>query len=255
MKKYFFILLPAIFSITDACTQSLGTSICGTYQCKGAGYESFVFTTAGKVIIDGGLTTIARDYFQYNDTIVIYPDKDVFRFTVQKDGSLKGISNWVADSTWHKMPDDTISCEGLTGITQHRLQLMYSFEQAMLLAGSKERTAADDEKIIAVLKDGCDNGYGPACNKLGILYLFTTGIENSLQVWEKGCLNNDANCCKNIADEYKERKNLSKAKTYYDKACALGDFGACNWDFEERLQQLKKAGQKKKIPVKKKTKK
>jgi tetratricopeptide (TPR) repeat protein len=254
MKKYFFVLLLTIFSAMDACTQNLATTVCGTYRCNGAGYENFVFSTAGEVFIDGSLTDAGRDYFQYNDTLVIYPDKDVFRFIVQKDGSLKGISNWVADSTWHKITDDTIHCEGLTGVTQSRLQLMYSFEQAMLLANSKTRTEADNEKIIAMLETGCSNNYGRACNKLGILYLFAAGVEKSLQAWDKGCLNNDANCCKNIADEYKERKDLSKAKTYYEKACALGDFGACNWDFGDKLKnELKRPAKKKVTPVKKRT--
>jgi hypothetical protein len=254
MKKYFFVLLLMIFSVRDACTQALAAGICGTYRCNGAGYESFVFTTAGKVFIDGSLTAATRDYFQYDDTLVIYPDKDVFRFIIEKNGSLRGISNWVADSTWRKIADDTTHCEGLTGVTQSRLQMMYSFEQAMLLAGSKTRTDADNEKIISLLENGCSNNYGRACNKLGMLYLFSAGIEKSLQIWEKGCQNNDANCCKNIADEYKERKDLSKAKTYYEKACALGDFGACNWDFEDRLKnELKRPARKKVTPVKKKT--
>ena len=256
MRKYFLLFFVNISFFFTGWAQHLKADFCGAYECPASLYERFEFYGNGKVRIGASLDDVLRDFFQYNDTLVVYPDKSMFRFTVQSDGSLKGISNWVADSLWKKVANDTVQCGQSTLLSTDRLQQMYAYEQVMLRSARTPRTNVDNEQIMNMLDTLCSQGYGKACNSLGMLYLFTRGAEEALAVWDKGCALNDANCCKNIADEYKERKDLARAKIYYEKACGLGDFAACNWDFEERLKKMnapaRKPIKKKGVPVRKK---
>jgi TPR repeat protein len=250
MRKFFLLIILFTSIAVSGSAQHLKADFCGAYECPASLYERFEFYGNGKVSIGASLTDVLRDFFQYGDTLVVYPDKSAFRFKVQPDGSLKGISDWVTDSVWKKVKPDTIQCGPAVVPAADKLQQMYAYEKVLLLSGSTTRTEADNDQIMATLEKLCTEGYGKACNSLGMLYLFTRGSEQGLAIWEKGCALNDANCCKNIADEYKEKKNLAKAKIYYERACALGDFGACNWDFEERLKKMSAPAKK---PVKKKT--
>jgi hypothetical protein len=256
MRKHFllFTLFVSMGLFTRA--QQLKADFCGVYECPASLYERFEFFGNGKVRIGASIDDVLRDFFQYNDTLVVYPDKSMFRFIVQPDGSLKGVDDWVADSIWHRVKDDTVQCGRGAAPAPEKLQQMYMYEQVMRQSASKTRTEADNEQIMKTLETLCAQGYGKACNSLGMLYLFTRGTAEGLAVWEKGCLLDDANCCKNMADTYREKKDIAKAKMYYEKACALGDFGACSWDFEERLKKMnapaKKAVKKKTVPVRKK---
>ncbi len=251
MRKYHLFVIVSILCVSAGNAQYIRADFCGAYECPSSLYERFEFYGNGKVKISASLNDVLRDFFQYNDTLVIYPDKSMFRFIVQADGSLKGTGMWVNDSIWHRVKDDTIRCGQPAALSVERLQQMYAYEQVMLLSASKTRTEADNQQIVKTLDTLCNRGYGKACNSLGMLYIFTLGTAESRAIWEKGCVAGDANSCKNIADGYKDEKNLVKAKEYYAKACELGDFAACNWDFEERLKKLNAPPARK--PVKKKT--
>lgn len=64
-------------------------------------YSNFVFDNNGKVTIaefSGG------DFFIKNDTLIVFPDKDLFKFIIEKD-KIKGVSNWVKDGIWVRSND------------------------------------------------------------------------------------------------------------------------------------------------------
>jgi hypothetical protein len=227
--------------------QHLKTNLCGVYVNYNSLYENFTFQTTGQVWNNASLMDTPRDYFQYNDTVVVYPDKDVFRFIVQKDGSLKGISYWVKDSIWVKLPNDTTSCTSKIKVTNVKLQQMYAYEQLMLLAADKNKADANGETILTSLQNLCDSGYGRACHSLALYtnYFVENGTEKSIIILEKGCNANDAVCCRLLADEYRNMNKIEMAILYYDKSCKMGDFEACLNDLKDSLKKSSK-----KIPSK-----
>lgn len=61
-------------------------------------YQSLTFDNNGKLNIDN----IGKaDYFIIGDTLIAFPDKDLFKFIIKGD-SLHGVSEWVKDGVWIK---------------------------------------------------------------------------------------------------------------------------------------------------------
>jgi hypothetical protein len=231
--------IPVIYFPQVLLAQHLQTNLCGEYVSKNAMYDNFTFRFTGQVWNNASLMDTPRDYFQYNDTVVIYPDKDVFRFILQKNGTLKGISEWVKDSIWVKIPNDTFTCFGEAKVNTIKLQQMYTYEQMMQLAVDKNKVEANSETIMTTLQKLCDSGYGRACYRLGLYtkYLVENGTQQCLLIWEKGCKNNDAICCRLLADEYRKLNKTEMALKYYNISCKLGDFEACANDIEDNLKK------------------
>lgn len=234
--KLFAILTVLLLAGDTANTQVLQAGICGIYVSPGGLYEQLQFDGKGRATISGGLKTYWRDYFQYNDTLVVYPDKDVFRFKVLPNGKLEGISRWVKGGSWERKPG-TVACNGKDSLPLAKLRMMYAFEHWMLRMESRQLDDGAIGEMMIELKQLCDSGYGRACNRAGMMLLFTKGNETARSTWQKGCDLGDATSCKTLADTFKEEKNIAKARPLYDKACRLGDGEACSWDFEERLKK------------------
>jgi hypothetical protein len=249
MRLFFFILF--LFPMANAIdAQQLSNSLCGTYTCPGSAYETFSFYGNGKLLISTSLIPTKRDYFQIDDSLIVYPDISEFKFLVQKDGSLKGISNWVKDSIWMKINNDSIVCSQpiAPAVNRKMLESMFLYNEAFRLSANGKRTEADYSRAISLLKTSCDSGYGRACNALGSALLFKEGEEKTREVWEKGCKLGYSDCCKNLGDIFKGKNDLKQAAIYYKMACDLGNVEACAWDFETKL---KAAEHKPSVPVKK----
>lgn len=104
MKKFISYLL--IFLSIFSFAQKPDNALQGYYGIKGNGglYGSFNFDGNGKVLI-GDMAH--GDYFTRNDSLIIYPDKDIFIFKI-KGKELHGISTWVENEVW-KFNKDSIS--------------------------------------------------------------------------------------------------------------------------------------------------
>ncbi len=247
----FFIYYLFLSAVTNSINaQQLANSLCGTYSCPGATYESFSFYRNGKLLISTSLIPTKRDFFQIDDSLIVYPDISEFKFLVLKDGSLKGISNWVKDSVWKKINNDTIVCKQSASALANRkmLEAMLLYNEAMGLTNNLRRTEEDYSRAINLLKTSCDSGYGRACNVLGSAILFKEGEGSTIDVWTKGCKLGNSDCCKNLADIFKGKNDLKQAAKYYNVACDLGNVEACSWDFESKLKAME---HKRPVPVKK----
>ncbi len=96
-KTLFFIVF---ISINFSFSQDINNNLQGYYVSKSpdAMYSSFEFDGNGKVSIIG---MELRDYFTKGDSLIIYPDKSIFKFKIQKN-KLIGASSWVEKETWIK---------------------------------------------------------------------------------------------------------------------------------------------------------
>ena len=102
LQKTLFCIL--IMYSNFSIAQEINNNLHGYYIAKSdaAMYSSFEFDGNGKVSIIG---MELRDFFIKGDTLIIYPDKSIFKFKIKK-GQLIGASSWVENETWIKK--DTI---------------------------------------------------------------------------------------------------------------------------------------------------
>jgi hypothetical protein len=93
------ILLSIIYS-NFCIAQNINNNLYGYYEAisEQTSYSSFEFDGNGKVSIAG---MDFRDYFTKGDTLVIYPDKSIFKFKIEKN-KLIGASTWVENGVWIK---------------------------------------------------------------------------------------------------------------------------------------------------------
>lgn len=121
MKKSCLLLLLISFS-NLINSQVIDNNIQGYYQAKSDSnmYSFFEFDGNGKVNIVGLGT---GDYFTKGDSLIIYPDKSIFKFKI-KNNTLVGVSNWVKNETWSRK--DTI-------VTNNRKDAALSRKKATLL--------------------------------------------------------------------------------------------------------------------------
>ena len=68
-----------------------------TTNCSSSYYRSLTFDNNGKLNIDASIA----EYFIIGDTLIAFPDKDIFKFIIKGD-SLYGVSDWVKDIVWNK---------------------------------------------------------------------------------------------------------------------------------------------------------
>lgn len=68
-----------------------------TTNCSSSYYRSLTFDNNGKLNIDASIA----EYFIIGDTLIAFPDKDLFKFIIKGD-SLYGVSDWVKDIVWNK---------------------------------------------------------------------------------------------------------------------------------------------------------
>lgn len=104
MKTIKIIVFTVILNAATIYSQEINNNLHGYYvaKSKSATYTSFEFDGNGKVSIIG---MEFRDYFTKGDSLIIYPDKSIFKFKIQKN-KLVGASSWVEKQTWIKK--DTI---------------------------------------------------------------------------------------------------------------------------------------------------
>lgn len=96
MKSY--LILAVFFMYSTIQAQGVDNKFLGKYiaQSKSELYEDFAFYNNGKV----GISEIFNaDYFVKEDTLIIFPDKSMFKFIIKKN-ELLGVSEWVKNGKW-----------------------------------------------------------------------------------------------------------------------------------------------------------
>lgn len=176
MKKSCLLLLLISFSNLINC-QVIDNNIQGYYQAKSDSgmYSFFEFDGNGKVNIVGLGT---GDYFTKGDSLIIYPDKSIFKFKI-KNNTLVGVSSWVENETWVRK--DTI-------VTNNRKDAALSKKKAVLL--HEYYKVADTKSVLDfMLNDAaakaqtekisklCNQGLSKAClDYFGILLMEDQGL-------------------------------------------------------------------------------
>lgn len=158
--------------------QKVDNSLHGYYQEKkdNTFYKQFEFDGNGKVLISG---LDSGDFFTRNDSVIVYPDKSLFVFKIQKNKSLKGISDWVDKGIWVPIKDSIVE--------NNRKNPEKALLEANLLAEYYDRTKAKSSvedffsgKTDSVNNDMCNKGLSRACmNLFGMKMLeYTPGLLN-----------------------------------------------------------------------------
>ncbi len=166
MKKAILFLM--LLNVLLAQAQKANNNLQGYYtNTKGESlYTYFVFDNNGKVNIIG---LDEGDYFIKNDTLIIFPDKSIFKFKVEKD-KLISVSNWVQDGVWELKKDSLVANNRKDdGLAEKRALLLNEYYENTRMKDNQmamlfdKNLMADYRKTIENL---CDNGLPRACFEL-----------------------------------------------------------------------------------------
>jgi hypothetical protein len=162
-------------------SQVIDNKIEGHYQAESDSnmYSFFEFDGDGKVNI-AGLGT--GDYFTKGDSLIIYPDKSIFKFKI-KGKTLLGVSKWVGNKTWVRKDTVTTNNRKDAAVSQNKAALLYEYYK--LTGTSKaldfmlaEKTQDSHTEKISML---CNKGLGKAClDYFGILLIQDQGLGSLL---------------------------------------------------------------------------
>jgi len=163
-------------------SQVIDNKIEGYYQAESDSnmYSFFEFDGDGKVNI-AGLGT--GDYFTKGDSLIIYPDKSIFKFKI-KGKTLLGVSKWVGNKTWVRKDTVTTNNRKDAAVSQNKAALLYEYYK---LTGTTskaldfmlaEKTQDSHTEKISML---CNKGLGKAClDYFGILLIQDQGLGSLL---------------------------------------------------------------------------
>ncbi len=180
MKK---LILIALLINANVYAQNTHNQLLGKFESNNEStfYKTLSFDNNGKLTIDG---FASADYFIVGDTLIVFPDKDLFKF-VMKENQLYGVSNWVKDGVWKKTDDQVID---------QRTDAKKATEQAALLNEYYQKTRKNINQMEMIfdknlfkqyqttLEDLCNKNLLRACKEyFGTLTLEQTGgLESAL---------------------------------------------------------------------------
>ncbi|WP_114793294.1 hypothetical protein U0035_04235 [Niabella yanshanensis] len=163
-RKFFYVLcLLIIGGIQVLSAQKITNELQGYFKASSdtAMYEYFTFDGNGRVDIMG----IGNGYyFQKDDSLIVYPDKSIFKFVIKGD-KLYGASDWVDGCVWEKVKDTTVETLRTDPVASDRIAgLLYQYysikrrssELSLLFEGP-------DSTYASTLKNLCDSGLSKAC--------------------------------------------------------------------------------------------
>lgn len=262
--KQFIILIFCIFYYAGHINaQNCSVSLSGTYQLdpeSGDGfYHAFVFDGAGKVDIHA-FGEYKGDFFQVGDTIVVYPDKSIFKFLKKDEQTLIGINTWVENQVFRKMENDTV----ITPMHNRDENYAVQFYEFYTLTG---RDAPDLSSYMSINMDStlhasmnrlCDEGFPKACIAMANALMLaspelTAYFRGSSDEGQKMAPNKDIFQYYVKAIELDELDAIAQLGAYFlmlghteeakkvlEKGCELGHSGCClslagleiDWDEE-----------------------
>ncbi|MBO9620515.1 MAG: hypothetical protein J7539_15940 [Niabella sp.] len=226
-------------------------------------YHFFVFDGNGKVNISGyddGL------YFQKGDTVIIYPDKSIFKFLL-KDHKLYGVSDWVANSVWEFNPDSVVAGRRSNAVQSDRFaNLLFQYYE---LTPKNQWAFLEDTvgRYSTALKTLCDSGLSKACldlaglkisEQLGGVMALLKGAPPAkkqqpdpeiMKILQDAIRTGDTNGYAVLGSYHALLGDLDRARDIYEqgnslgcKKCALALF---SMELEKEAQQLEASDKKK----------
>lgn len=122
-------------------------------------YNYFSFDANGKVDITGMGDGY---YFQKGDSLIVYPDKSIFKFLLKGD-KLYGVSEWVNGGVWQLIKDSVVENRRTSAAAADRVAFLLN--QYYEIRGENRMlflNAADDAFVLK-MKSLCDSGLSKAC--------------------------------------------------------------------------------------------
>lgn len=122
-------------------------------------YSYFTFDGNGKVDIMG-----LGDgyYFQKGDTVIVYPDKSIFKFLLKND-QLYGASTWVDDGEWILVEDTVVENKRTDPEAAERIaRLMYQYYEVKTL-GETGLLGDLSDTLSLRMQSLCNSGLSKAC--------------------------------------------------------------------------------------------
>ncbi|MDQ0592601.1 hypothetical protein QFZ37_000970 [Chryseobacterium ginsenosidimutans] len=139
-------------------------------------YSYFVFDGNGKVDIAG---YGKGDYFVKNDSVVIFPDKDIFSFTISKN-RLSGNSSWVKNTKWDLKKDSIAENNRKNdALAKQNAQLLYEYYRKTRSKSNNMEKLFDENAMrnyTKTIDDLCTRGLAKACmEKFGLMVMDNIG--------------------------------------------------------------------------------
>jgi hypothetical protein len=236
-KLFYVLCLLMVSSIQVVSGQKITNELHGYFKASSdtALYEYFSFDGNGTVDITGMGNGY---YFQKDDSLIVYPDKSIFKFVVKGD-KLYGASDWVDGCVWEKVKDTTVETLRTDPAVSDRIAgLLYQYysinrrdnELSLLFEGP-------DTTYENALKNLCDSGLSKAClDYAGLKTLEDIGGIAALFDSKKQMKKQEAN--QEIVDIIYRAIDLGDANGYE----VLGGYYAAIGDIEAARESLE-AGQ------------
>lgn len=163
-KKFFYVVVALIVGgIQTLSAQKITNELHGYFKASSdtAMYEYFTFDGNGRVDIMGMGNGY---YFQKGDSLIVYPDKSIFKFVIKGD-KLYGASDWVNGDVWEKVKDTTIetlrtdpeASDRIAGLLHQYYTIKKGGSELSLLFEGPDSTYEN------TLKNLCDSGLSKAC--------------------------------------------------------------------------------------------
>lgn len=162
-KLFYVLCLLMVGSIQVASGQKISNELQGYFKASydTAMYEYFTFDGNGRVDIMGMGNGY---YFQKEDSLIVYPDKSIFKFVVKGD-KLYGASDWVDGCVWEKVKDTTIETLRTDPLESDRIAGLLCQYYNVKSKGSELSLLFEgpDSTYAQTLKSLCDSGLSKAC--------------------------------------------------------------------------------------------
>ncbi|MCW3169876.1 hypothetical protein OMO38_15225 [Chryseobacterium sp. 09-1422] len=177
MMKYFLFLFGIIFSgLFNA--QEADNNLQGYFMTNSSEslYSYFAFDGNGKVDIAG---YGKGDYFVKNDSVIVFPDKDIFIFKMNKN-RLNGISDWVKNTKWDLKKDSIAENNRKDdALAKKNAQLLYEYYQKTRKKSNDLGRLFDESAMgnyTKTINDLCSKGLTKACmEKFGLMVMEDVG--------------------------------------------------------------------------------
>lgn len=199
-------------------------------------YNYFTFDGNGKMDIMGMGNGY---YFQKGDSVIVYPDKSIFKFLLKGD-TLYGASEWVDGGAWALVTDTVVESKRTDPEAADRIaRLMNDYYELKSSNETGFLTGADEEYPLK-MKNLCDSGLSKAClDYAGLKILESMGgimallddkktVEKKeadpevLALIEKAIGMGDLEGYAVLGGYYAMLQNISKAKEVLEKGGELG---------------------------------
>lgn len=177
MTKYIFFIVGIIsgglFNAQEADNNLQGYFMT---QSKESLYSYFAFDGNGKVDIAG---YGKGDYFVKNDSVVFFPDKDIFIFKISKN-RLTGNSVWVQNTKWDLKKDSIAENNRKDdALAKKNAQLLAEYYRKTRKKNNDPEKLFDEKAMVnytKIIDDLCTRGLAKACmEKFGLMVMDDLG--------------------------------------------------------------------------------